>query len=169
MNTEETCNRSSFFGGGRWSSTLNLRQPPKYTNTSYRARLVHFRGIALLCGLLMPLEKPGACANWREKPANAAAQHSALEQAQAEKSEKSKVMIHQGNAIVESQGVYIAECGPGEFLGEAKAFWGGTGGRVSGKSFGEPKVWRGFLRWVEGKQQIGRTLFFLGGGNLTSV
>ncbi|CAJ1376225.1 unnamed protein product, partial [Effrenium voratum] len=28
------------------------------------------------------------------------------------------VMIHQGNAIVESQGVYIAECGPGEFLGE---------------------------------------------------
>lgn len=28
------------------------------------------------------------------------------------------VMIHQGTALVESQGVLIAECGPGEFLGE---------------------------------------------------
>jgi len=28
------------------------------------------------------------------------------------------VMIHQGTATVESQGVLIAECGPGEFLGE---------------------------------------------------
>lgn len=28
-------------------------------------------------------------------------------------------MIHQGHAVVESQGVLIAECGPGEFLGEA--------------------------------------------------
>lgn len=28
------------------------------------------------------------------------------------------VMIHQGHAVVESQGVLIAECGPGEFLGE---------------------------------------------------
>ena len=30
-----------------------------------------------------------------------------------------QVMIHQGTAMVESQGVFIAECGPGEFLGEA--------------------------------------------------
>eukprot|EP00913_Durusdinium_trenchii_P005728 g5344.t1 len=28
------------------------------------------------------------------------------------------VMLHQGTAVVESQGVLIAECGPGEFLGE---------------------------------------------------
>lgn len=28
------------------------------------------------------------------------------------------VMIHQGTAVVESQGVVLAECGPGEFLGE---------------------------------------------------
>ena len=31
-------------------------------------------------------------------------------------------MIHQGTATVESQGVLIAECGPGEFLGEARAW-----------------------------------------------
>ena len=31
-----------------------------------------------------------------------------------------QVMIHQGTATVESQGVLIAECGPGEFLGEAR-------------------------------------------------
>lgn len=33
-------------------------------------------------------------------------------------------MIHQGHAVVESQGVLIAECGPGEFLGEAGSFDG---------------------------------------------
>ena len=33
---------------------------------------------------------------------------------------KNEVMIHQGTALVESQGVLIAECGPGEFLGEAR-------------------------------------------------
>lgn len=35
-------------------------------------------------------------------------------------------MIHQGHAVVESQGVLIAECGPGEFLGEAGG-WGSAG------------------------------------------
>lgn len=37
-------------------------------------------------------------------------------------------MIHQGHAVVESQGVLIAECGPGEFLGEAGG-WGSAEGK----------------------------------------